>query len=227
MQSLHMLVGTVLFISGIDTARQITMWTFIVRVPHALLLVTSVTLAFNAPAQTNVVLIPRAPSAATLRVPIRPGWSAEFLCFHSDRELICAIAHLRRGQEERYPELLIDSQDRKTSSWQPGQWWLHSSYNLCEGNGEFDVYVRNGTPQCTKTKAGWRANHFPLSGDSAVMTIHVSLAKIGLVPGQQFGLAVVVTDTRSEWRVWPTGASRESPATWGTADLAEGPNTDH
>ena len=147
---------------------------------------------FNSAAQAGVVRIPRAPASVILNVPIRTGWNAEFHCNHDDRELICVIANLKHGKEERYPELLIDPQNRGSPNWQRGQWWLHSSYNLCEGNGEFNVYVRNATLQCTKTKPGWRANHFPLSGDD-VMTIHVSLSKIGLRPGPRFGFAVDVT----------------------------------
>jgi len=175
--------------------------------------------AFNSAAQTGVVRIPRAPASVILNVPIRTGWNAEFHCNHDDRELICVIANLKHGKEERYPELLIDPQNRRSSNWQRGQWWFHSSYNLCEGNGEFNVYVRNGTLQCTQTKPGWRANHFPLSRDD-VITIHVSLSKIGLLPGHRFGFAVDVTDTQSEWHFWPSGASLKSPATWGVTDLS-------
>jgi hypothetical protein len=132
--------------------------------------------------------------------------------------LTCIISHLRHGKEERYPELLIDPQDLKSSTWQPGQWWFHSSYNLCEGNGEFNVYSRNGMFQCTKQKQGWRSNHFPLKS-SGTITIHIALSKIGLRPGDHFGFAVDVTDTKSEWHFWPADADLDSPRTWATAEL--------
>jgi len=192
---------------------------FSLRIRHVVVVAFSASIAFNSAAQAGVVRIPRAPASVILNVPIRTGWNAEFHCNHDDRELICVIANLKHGKEERYPELLIEPQNRGSSNWQRGQWWLHSSYNLCEGNGEFNVYVRNATLQCTKTKPGWRANHFPLSGDD-VMTIHASLSKIGLRPGHRFGFAVDVNDTQSEWHFWPSGASLKSPATWGVADVS-------
>jgi hypothetical protein len=197
---------------------------FSIGIRYALGVVFSASLAFNSPAQTSVVRIPSAPSSATLTVPIETGWAIEVRCNHDDRELTCVIANLKHGEEERYPELLIDPQNRRSSNWQRGQWWLHSSYNLCEGNGEFNVYVHNGIHRCTKDKPGWRANHFPLNADDA-MTIHVLLSKIGLLPGHRFGFAVDVTDTQSDWHFWPPGASLKSPATWGAAELTQRPGS--
>jgi hypothetical protein len=191
---------------------------FSIRIRYVQVAAFSASIAFNSAAKTSVVRIPRGPASVTLTVPIEAGWIIKFRCHHDDRELTCAIANLKHGKEERYPELLIDPQNRRSSNWQPGQWWFHSSYNLCEGNGEFNAYVRNGILRCTKTKPGWRANHFPLSGDD-VMTIHVSLKKIGLLPGHRFGFALDATNTQSDWHFWPLGARLESPETWGVAEL--------
>lgn len=191
---------------------------FSIRILYVVMAGFSASVAFNSAAQTSVVRIPKGPASVTLAVPIEAGWTIRFRCNHDDRELTCIVANLKHGKEERYPELLIDPQNRRSSHWHRGQWWFHSSYNLCEGNGEFNVYVRNGTPQCTKTKPGWRANHFPLRGDD-LMTIHLSLTKIGLLAGRPFGFAVDVTDTQSEWHFWPPGACLKSPQTWGVAKL--------
>src|SRR5258708_6390123 len=123
-----------------------TMWlshpfslTFSLCIRYVVVVAFSASTAFNSAAQTGVVRIPRAPASVILNVPIRTGWNAEFHCNHDDRELICVIANLKHGKEERYPELLIDPQNWRSSNWQRGQWWFHSSYNLCEGNGEFNV----------------------------------------------------------------------------------------
>jgi hypothetical protein len=171
-------------------------------------------------AQTDVARIPHAPAFVTLNIAIHPGWNVEFRCNHDGQELTCIISQLKHGEEEQYPELLFDPRNLKSTKWQTGQWWLHSSYNLCEGNGKFNVYTRNGTFQCAKRKHGWRSNHFPLR-TMDVMTIQVALSKIGLAPGRQFGFAADVTDTKSEWHLWPTGASLRSPATWATAELVQ------
>jgi len=75
---------------------------------------------------------PSAPASVILNVPIRTRWNAEFRCDHDDRELTCVVTNLKHGKEERYPELLIDPQNRRSSNWQRKQWWFHTSYNLCE-----------------------------------------------------------------------------------------------
>src|SRR5438270_4785919 len=136
-------------------------------------LIVATCLPISCAAQATVVKIPWKPAFARLNVVVRPGWRVEFHCHHDDQELTCAISHLAYGKEERYPELLIDPQNLRGEKWQPGQWWFHSSYNLCEGNGKFNVYVGNGSLHCAKKQRGWRANHFPLRGDHQ-MTIHVA-----------------------------------------------------
>lgn len=118
----------------------------------------------------------------------------------------------------RFPELLLDPRERRSESWQPGEWWLHSSFNLCEGNGEYNVYDRSGVFQCAKTKPGWSANHFPLASGSA-MEIRISLAKLGLssASGTRFGASIDLTDTQKYWVFWPAGAQLARPSTWGEA----------
>src|SRR2546425_2581510 len=126
------------------------------------------------------------------------GASIPRICRYNSRSCILGLSHPeivthykagipKHGEEEQYPELLFDPQNLKSTKWQTGQWWLHSSYNLCEGNGKFNVYTRNGTFQCAKRKRGWRSDHFPLR-TMDVMTIQVALSKIGLAPGRQFGV---------------------------------------
>lgn len=40
-------------------------------------------------------------------------------------------------------------------------WWLHVSYNLCEGDGEPNVYRKAGVFQCAHQKAGWEGDNPP------------------------------------------------------------------
>jgi hypothetical protein len=86
---------------------------FSLRIRYVVVVAFSACIAFNSAAQAGVVRIPRAPASVILNVPIRTGWNAEFHCNHDDRELICVIANLKHGKEERYPELLIDPQNRE------------------------------------------------------------------------------------------------------------------
>jgi hypothetical protein len=168
---------------------------------------------------SDVLVIPVAPSVAEVDITVTAGWIVHFRCNHDGQELTCRIANLKNHDQARFPEFLVDPHDEKTTQWREGQWWLHSSYNLCEGNGEFNVYKRDGVFLCAKEKPGWRANHFPLK-EGEPMEIHISLAKVGLVPGRRFGLAFDVTDTQSYWSFWPPTAKLELPVTWAQAELA-------
>ena len=176
---------------------------------------------FGGPIQVDGKLSPGEwDDAGSMYIEVLPGWRVRLLYKHDARNLYFAFLNLERGHERRFPELLIDPQNLKTDSWQPSEWWLHSSYNLCEGNGEFNVYERNRVFQCAKEKRGWSANHFPL-GRGDAMEVEVSFAKLGLpsADGTRFALAIDLTDTQANWAFWPAGAQLEHPRTWGEAVL--------
>ena len=158
--------------------------------------------------------------AASTDIEIAAEWRVRVLYKHDDQDLYFAFLNLEHGNKRRFPELLIDPRNLKGESWQPSEWWLHSSFNLCEGNGQFNVYERNGVFQCAKDEPGWSANHFPLARGDA-MEVEVSFAKLGLssADGTRFGLALDLTDTQTNWTFWPAGAQLEHPRTWGEAVL--------
>jgi hypothetical protein len=159
-------------------------------------------------------------SAVALDIAVSADWSVHVLVRHDERYLYLTFSHLRKNGKERYPEILVDPALAGGDAWSHGQWWLHSSYNLCEADGAYNVYNVNGVFQCAKTKSGFVANHFPLTGDG-VMEIRIALDKFSpaLKPGQTFGLALDVTDTQSAWSYWPTDATLTRPSTWARAML--------
>lgn len=158
--------------------------------------------------------------ASSLSIQVAPGWRVRVLFKHDAANLYFTFVNLVRGDEMRFPELLLDPREQRSESWQRGEWWLHSSFNLCEGDGEYNVYDRNGAFQCAKTKPGWSANHFPLAAGGA-MEIRISLAKLGLssAPGTHFGASIDLTDTQKHWVLWPDGAQLARPSTWTEAIL--------
>jgi hypothetical protein len=171
-----------------------------------------------------VLSIPAGPARpATVDIPVAADWTVHVMLWHDDRYLYARFSHLRHGGQERYPELLFDPALAGGDAWHHGQWWLHSSYNLCEGDGAYNVYDINGVFQCAKTKPGFAANHFPLIGDG-VMDIRIALDKFdpALGLGREFGFALDVTDTHSAWAFWPVDATLQRPATWGRAVLVSG-----
>jgi hypothetical protein len=158
--------------------------------------------------------------AAPVDIAVSSDWVVRVLVKHDASNLYFAFTHLRHSGAERYPEVLLDPASARGSAWRPGQLWFHSSYNLCEGDGAFNLYNRGGVFLCAKAKSGWEGNHAPLSGDG-VMEIRIALSRLTPPPraGQVFGLALDVTDTQKSWAFWPTDAELARPSSWGAAVL--------
>lgn len=161
--------------------------------------------------------------ADRLHLQVAKDWVVEVRYKHDGTNFVLAFSGLTKAgrdparPDSRFPELLIDPQNGKSAAWQKGQWWLHTSFNDCEGNGEPNVYRRDGKFMCAKEKPGWQANNFPLE-IPGIVEMQVSFEKLGIQPGgKAIGLALNVTDTSAIWTFWPERARLESPATWGEA----------
>jgi len=160
--------------------------------------------------------------AQKIELPISAGWRITVRYKHDGANLLFAFDPLMPGAGSegpvRFPELLLDPENKKSETWQAGQWWLHASATDCEGNGEFNVYRRDGKFLGAKEKPGWVANNWPLE-TPPVIEISVSFAKLGVKPSAttRIGFALDLTDTQHFWTYWPASAKIERPATWGEA----------
>lgn len=161
--------------------------------------------------------------ARSMTIEVEPGWTVTVRYKHDASNLLFLFDGVHRPgtQGERapsmFPEVVVDARNLKSAAWQPGQWWLHTSFNDCEGNGEFNAYVRDGRRMCAPEKPGWSANNWPLA--RPVVEMQISFAKLGVRTGAVFGLAVNVTNTSDAYRFWPPQAELARPATWGEAVL--------
>jgi hypothetical protein len=176
---------------------------------------------------TDIWLIPSGPAvtvdgvispgewdhAARVEISVTKDWVVPVLAQHDDKNLYIAFTGLnqRHGATERYPEVLVDSRNERTLFWQPGQWWLHASYNLCESNRRPDDYST-----CKPTQSGWNATRFPLKSASEFA---ISLDKLALSAGKPFGIAFDVTDTHGQWNFWPSTGKIKIPMSWQKAQL--------
>jgi hypothetical protein len=161
--------------------------------------------------------------ANSIKISVEPGWTVQVFFKHDNSNLLIAFSNLVTNGRKLYPELLLDMANAKTASWEPGDWWLHASYNDCEGNGVFSVYTFGDNGSCQKDHADWTANNFPLSPEG-VIEIKIPYAKIGLVPsnGKAVGIAFDVTDATSKWYFWPADAEQNKPSTWAVATSSDG-----
>jgi hypothetical protein len=157
--------------------------------------------------------------AATAEIFVSSDWTARVHLKHDAQYLYFAFEKLAVGEQRLFPEILLDPQDRKSEMLERGQWWLHISNNLCEGNGEVNVYTKNGVFQCAHEKSGWAAKNPPTQG-MQVVEVRVSFEKLGIEPrkGMPIGMALDLTnatgDEKQEWFFWPASAKLKSPKTW-------------
>lgn len=161
--------------------------------------------------------------ATSVSIPVESGWTVRALVKHDEKNLYVAFLNLQHGSARLFPEVMTDAHDLRTRSWRPGQWWLHASHNLCEADGAFNIYQRDGVFLCSHTKPGWFANNPPVPG--GVTEFQITFAKLGMAsrPGTRFGLAFDVTNATGDrsqiWRFWPAGARLAVPRTWAQAVL--------
>jgi hypothetical protein len=162
--------------------------------------------------------------AATAQIKVSSAWKSPVRFKQDDQFLYFLFTGVRHGSERLFPEILLDPKLRRTDGWEKGQWWFHVSGNLCEGDGEPNVYNRGGVFQCSHQKPGWDGNN-PPGPDADIIEVRISFTKVGIDPhvGRRLGLALGLTnatgDANQRWYFSPPNATIGRPATWGIAVL--------
>lgn len=154
--------------------------------------------------------------ARSVAIEVEKNWQVTVLMKHDETHFYFAFQNLKRGTAERYPEVVLDLDHNRATTWDQHDWWFHASYNDCDGHGKFNVW------DCTPTKSGWSANNFPLTGNQAI-EIKISFEKVGFDPksSRPFGLAFNVTDTQKLYHFWPARAQLHNPGSWATVKLVQ------
>jgi hypothetical protein len=161
--------------------------------------------------------------AASTSISVRRDWTVRVHYKHDRSHLYLLFDQLTHGEERLFPEVFIDPANARGRRWQPAQWWLHVSHNLCEGAGQPNLYRRDGVFLCSHQKEGWNANN-PPARDSHVVEILIDYGKLGITANTtRIGLAFAVTnatgDSRQKWFFWPAMANVDRPSSWGQAAL--------
>jgi hypothetical protein len=117
----------------------------------------------------------------------------------------------------RFPEVLIDVNNDKSTSWDSNDWWFHVSATDCESNGTPADYSN-----CEAVRPTWKAEpNMSMSGqtiDTIEIAIPFNLIGVTKLP-HHLGLALEVTNTATEWEYWPVDAQIANPSSWGEALL--------
>lgn len=119
----------------------------------------------------------------------------------------------------RFPEILIDTRNEKSSEWDNNDWWFHVSASDCESVGKPADYST-----CAAVKPSWQAEPNMGASGEVIDTIEIAipLAFIGLNAvtfPYTMGLALEVTNTATNWEYWPAAADVNDPSTWANATL--------
>lgn len=162
--------------------------------------------------------------AAMAQFAVVPGWNVRVFAKHDAQNIYFDFEGVTHPGSRLFPEILVDPRNTKSPEWQKGEWWLHVSNNLCEGDGAANVYERKGKTLCAHRKPGWDGNN-PPDEHTEIIEVKVSFAKLGVAysPGMRIGLALDVTDAKGKvgqkTYYWPASAKIDSPKTWRVAVL--------
>jgi hypothetical protein len=116
----------------------------------------------------------------------------------------------------RFPEVVMDINNDKSTSWMADDWWFHVSATDCESN-----MTPNNYSNCLAVQPGWQAIPNMVSGPPYTDTIEIKIpfVKVGinLHTNDTIGLAFDVTNTSTIWNYWPLGSVINNPSTWANA----------
>lgn len=121
-----------------------------------------------------------------------------------------------------FPEVLTDGANVGGANWVNGQWWFHVSAADCDNSGGYGVYNN-----CLATQPDWKGGPnftpgMPIT-DTVEITIPFAKAGFNTATMDTMGIAFLVTNTATIFKLFPTAADRNQPATWAKAMFSKVP----
>lgn len=118
----------------------------------------------------------------------------------------------------QFPEIYIDANNSKDSTWQSDDWWFHVSATDCDNMGAPDVYTN-----CQEVQTDWLGVNNIQPGAPVVDTVEIAIpfSKIGFDPtsGNPMGLAFGLNNVINMVNTYPQGANMHIPASWLTVTV--------
>jgi hypothetical protein len=154
--------------------------------------------------------------AAMARIPANGTDTVTVFFKHDTNGMFFAFIGKLESANALFPEVLVDPQHLRTNTWVPGQWWFHVSATDCENDGAYGVYTN-----CLLTQPGWTGAPNMATGMPYTDTIEISIPfnKVGynILTADTVGIAMMVTNTATIYKMYPGTADRNVPATWAQA----------
>ena len=153
--------------------------------------------------------------AASVSIPVNVSDSVRVRCLYDDSAVYFLFTGKLESANIFFPEVLVDPKTKRGSSWTTEQWWFHVSATDCEHEGAYGVYN-----SCAAIQPGWQGapNFTPGLPYTDMVEMKLPFSKLGLSAApDSMGLAFVVTNTATIWKLWPAAADRNVPSTWAMA----------
>jgi hypothetical protein len=146
------------------------------------------------------------------------GDTTWILMQHDGANLYFAFyGNLQKGQVV-FPEVLMDINHSRSSSWESDDWWFHVSATDCDYQGAYGNF-----DSCALQRPNWEAVPNYTTGlpytDSIEVKIPFSTLNYSFIPMDTIGLALVLSNTVNIFDSWPGSASHLQPGTWSEAVL--------
>ncbi len=158
--------------------------------------------------------------AVEVTIEVTPTAYTKVRALHHQDTLYVAFADNLESMNFRFPELIIDPQNMKSTNWAANQWWFHVSLTDCEYMGAPGVY-----DNCLTVQPDWQAvpNFAPGPPVTDFVEIAIPFSKLGIEETDTIGISFLVTNTGNVWNYWPDNAALVNPSTWATAIFGGGP----
>lgn len=130
---------------------------------------------------------------------------------HDGSSLFLAYLNNLGSMSFRFPEVMLDVNNDKSSGWLNDDFWFHVSTVNCYNQGLPKILSN-----CSSTK--WEANNFS-SGlpDTVEIRIPFSMDSLDIDIAKTIGISFDVTNSFSIYEHWPQTANIDTPSTWGNA----------
>lgn len=160
--------------------------------------------------------------AASVAIIVSGTDSVQVYYKHDMAAMYFAFTGKLESANALFPEVLFDPQLAKGNSWVNGQWWFHVSATDCDNNGGYGVYSN-----CKLVQPDWQgANNFAAGAPyTDTVEMKIPFSKIGFNPSSQndMGIAFLVTNTATIYKLWPSAADKSVPSTWSHATISKVP----
>lgn len=135
---------------------------------------------------------------------------------HDSTNLHFAFIGNLESTNTRFPEVLLDIENDKSSDWEMDDWWFHVSGTDCEYQGDHSNY-----DSCELVRHNWTGERNFLmttpTTDTVEIQIPFSTIHLNLQQHDTIGIAFDVTNTFNSWEFWPTNTDMDEPSTWANA----------